>query len=86
MDRGAWLATAYGVVKSRTRLSDFTISLYTVIHDALITVTFLPLFLKKSPLCKHLVCPVSLEYSSLFASCHMTDSFFLSFWPHGDPL
>ena len=26
MDRGAWLATVYGVAKSRTRLSDFTIT------------------------------------------------------------
>ena len=29
MDRGAWWATAHGVAKSRTRLSDFTLlSLY----------------------------------------------------------
>ena len=25
MDRGAWWATAHGVAKSRTRLSDFTL-------------------------------------------------------------
>ena len=28
MDRGAWLATVYGVAKSRTRLSDFTFTQY----------------------------------------------------------
>ena len=28
MDRGAWWATVHGVAKSRTRLSDFTLSLY----------------------------------------------------------
>ena len=28
MDRGAWQATVHGVAKSRTRLSDFTLSLY----------------------------------------------------------
>ena len=26
MDRGAWLATVHGVAKTRTRLSDFTIT------------------------------------------------------------
>ena len=30
MDRGAWWATVHGVAKSRTQLSDFTHSLYTV--------------------------------------------------------
>ena len=29
MDRGAWQATVHGVAKSRTRLSDFTLSLKT---------------------------------------------------------
>ena len=27
MDRGAWLATVYGVTKSQTRLNDFTFTL-----------------------------------------------------------
>ena len=31
MDRGAWQATVYGVAKSRTRLSDFTIKLNTLL-------------------------------------------------------
>ena len=29
MDGGAWWATVHGVAKSRTRLSDFTFTLYT---------------------------------------------------------
>ena len=28
MDRGAWLAAAHGVVKSRTRLSDFPLTFH----------------------------------------------------------
>ena len=33
MDRGAWWATAHGVAKSRTRLSDFTFTPYTKINS-----------------------------------------------------
>ena len=33
MDRGAWWATIHGVAKSRTRLSDFCVCVYTRIHS-----------------------------------------------------
>ena len=33
MDRGAWWATVYGVAKSRTRLSDFTHSLDSILKS-----------------------------------------------------
>ena len=32
MDRGAWWATVYGVAKSRTRLSDLTLSFLYLLH------------------------------------------------------
>ena len=34
MDVGAWWATVHGVVKSRTRLSDFTFTFYVSIHSS----------------------------------------------------
>ena len=37
MDRGAWWATVYGVAKSRTRLSDFTHSLDSILKSRDIT-------------------------------------------------
>ena len=45
MDRGAWLATVYGVTKSRAQLSDFNSLLYTLSVRAQ---THLPKFLETS--------------------------------------
>ena len=38
MDRGSWQATAYGITKSRTRLSDFTFTIVDLRLKAVVVV------------------------------------------------
>ena len=41
LDRGAWWPTVHGVTKSRTRLSDFTLTLHYTVDHILISKCFI---------------------------------------------
>ena len=78
LDRGAWWATVYGVAKSRTRLSDFTHSLDSILKSRDIT---LP---TKVHLVKVMVFPVVMygyeSWTIKKAECQRIDAFDLWCW------
>ena len=56
MDSGAWQATAHGVAKSQTRLSDFTSALLTMPKPLFVWITTNWKILKEMGIPEHLTC------------------------------
>ena len=63
MDRGAWQATAHGVAKSQTRLSDFTSALLTMPKPLFVWITTNWKILKEMGIPDHLTCLLRYLYA-----------------------